>query len=41
MGAKEVVLVGIPDENKGSKIILSIVPAEIMIKKESFLRIWL
>ena len=34
--AKEVAAVGIPDENKGSKIILSIVPAENNDQKESF-----
>ena len=33
---KEVAAVGIPDENKGSKIILSIVPAENNDQKESF-----
>ena len=34
--AKEVAAVGIPDANKGSKIILSIVPAENNDQKESF-----
>ena len=34
--AKEVAAVGIPDENKGSKIILSIVPSENNDQKESF-----
>ena len=34
--AKEVAAVGIPDKNKGSKIILSIVPAENNDQKESF-----
>ncbi len=34
--AKEVAAVGIPDVNKGSKIILSIVPAENNDQKESF-----
>ncbi len=33
---KEVAAVGIPDENKGSKIILSIVPGENNDQKESF-----
>ncbi len=34
--AKEVAAVGIPDANKGSKIIISIVPAENNDQKESF-----
>ena len=34
--AKEVAAVGIPDANKGSKIVLSIVPAETNDQKESF-----